>query len=510
MDESDAQITDGFPVGMSVLAVDDDSFVLRTLELLLLKCGYRVTVSQHAFEALELLRANKDDYDLVISDVNMPDMDGFKLLEIVGLEMDLPVIMLSVDCDVESVMKGIMHGAVDYLTKPARLEELKLIWKHVARRSLDEKKDQNTRKQLGHAAKFEDVQKLLHPEKCKDRNKERDNEDSADSDEEMTPQKKPRITWSPELHAKFINVVNQLGISRAAPKKILDMMNISGLTRENVASHLQKYRKGLKKNAIELSQQLFKHPGASAYTENSLLMTANPQRMAICSFDRPHTNIYKNMSVASSCIPAQQSCNGYSKVPSTSLFHSPTHQNNFCQQYAMNPHSGQLGTQQVTLTKNSYMMTAATQVLSYQSFAPSSSQLDSAAQSCSQNPRKVDVDSRLNSLYLLGHALDHQTVDMFISNNQSDNYSVELDAVLSSVQKQQQFGSCLEADVEAGAHINWDSLDVQSSSHEDYMGSGPFKFPVGPSEQFSAEITFAFNKVEHTDDLHAALKQFQR
>jgi len=51
-----------------------------------------VTTCCLARHALSLLRERKDGYDIVISDVNMPDMDGFKLLEHVGLEMDLPVI----------------------------------------------------------------------------------------------------------------------------------------------------------------------------------------------------------------------------------------------------------------------------------------------------------------------------------------------------------------------------------------------------------------------------------
>lgn len=51
-----------------------------------------VTTCCLARQALNLLRERKDGYDIVISDVNMPDMDGFKLLEHVGLEMDLPVI----------------------------------------------------------------------------------------------------------------------------------------------------------------------------------------------------------------------------------------------------------------------------------------------------------------------------------------------------------------------------------------------------------------------------------
>lgn len=45
-----------------------------------------------ATEALEMLRKNKESYDIVITDVEMPDMNGFKLLEIIGLEMDMPVI----------------------------------------------------------------------------------------------------------------------------------------------------------------------------------------------------------------------------------------------------------------------------------------------------------------------------------------------------------------------------------------------------------------------------------
>lgn len=59
--------------------------------------------------------------------------------------------------------------------------------------------------------------------------------------------KRPRLVWTPQLHKRFVEVVALLGIKNAVPKTIMQMMNVEGLTRENVASHLQKYRLYLKR-----------------------------------------------------------------------------------------------------------------------------------------------------------------------------------------------------------------------------------------------------------------------
>ncbi|KAK3018114.1 hypothetical protein RJ639_003485 [Escallonia herrerae] len=55
------------------------------------------------------------------------------------------------------------------------------------------------------------------------------------------------MVWTPQLHKRFVDVVAHLGIKNALPKTIMQLMNVEGLTRENVASHLQKYRLYLKR-----------------------------------------------------------------------------------------------------------------------------------------------------------------------------------------------------------------------------------------------------------------------
>ncbi|KAL7093335.1 hypothetical protein ACP275_11G034900 [Erythranthe tilingii] len=254
---------DNFPVGLRVLAVDDDPICLKLLETLLRKCQYHVTTTSQARMALKMLRENKDRFDLVISDVHMPDMDGFKLLEYVGLEMDLPVIMLSANGDPKLVMKGVTHGACDYLVKPVRIEELRNIWQHVLRRKKCDNK--NPKKSSGQVKSHQtngegglgsplgnaDQNGKFNRKRKEDEDESEDNE----NDEDPSTQKKPRVVWSIELHRKFVGAVNQLGIEKAVPKRILDLMNVDGLTRENVASHLQKYRLYLKRISSAASQQ---------------------------------------------------------------------------------------------------------------------------------------------------------------------------------------------------------------------------------------------------------------
>lgn len=73
------------------------------------------------------------------------------------------------------------------------------------------------------------------------------NENASGDDPSGKTQKRPRLVWTPQLHKRFVDVVAHLGIKNAVPKTIMQLMNVEGLTRENVASHLQKYRLYLKR-----------------------------------------------------------------------------------------------------------------------------------------------------------------------------------------------------------------------------------------------------------------------
>ncbi|KAF6137841.1 hypothetical protein GIB67_040549 [Kingdonia uniflora] len=84
-----------------------------------------------------------------------------------------------------------------------------------------------------------------------------------DHDHSVRTLKRQRLVWTPQLHKRFVGVVEHVGMKDAVPKTIMEMMNVEGLTRDNVASHLQKYRlykkrmEGVPTETASLSDNLF-------------------------------------------------------------------------------------------------------------------------------------------------------------------------------------------------------------------------------------------------------------
>ncbi|XVE73378.1 hypothetical protein DITRI_Ditri11bG0113100 [Diplodiscus trichospermus] len=219
---------DRFPSGLKILIVDDDRTCLLVLERMLRKLLYQVTKCQLAREALALLREDRNRFDIVICDLHMPVMDGFKFLEIIGLEMDIPVVMMSSDDGKGVVMKGILNGACDYLVKPVRMEAVRLIWQHVVRK---EKRilgdfqpptgniNVNDDRLLGleqandGAADQMPVRDKGSLQSLKRTREDDDGDIDGESSDGMTTAKKRRMIWTQELHDMFVAAVNRLGDS---------------------------------------------------------------------------------------------------------------------------------------------------------------------------------------------------------------------------------------------------------------------------------------------------------
>uniref|UniRef100_A0A0D6R6V8 Two-component response regulator n=1 Tax=Araucaria cunninghamii TaxID=56994 RepID=A0A0D6R6V8_ARACU len=235
------QIENFSPSGLKVLVVDDDPLCLMVLEKMLRQCTYKVTTCSQVSQAIAMCMEDKERFDLVISEVYLPNEDGFKLLELVGLGLDLPVIMMSANGETSVVMKGITHGACDYLIKPVRIEELRNIWQHVVRR----RGRDYLKEDLGEC---DDREVIDPPETTSKKRKDSSGGDFSDEViDDISSLKRARVHWTVQLHQQFVAAVNQLGIDKAVPKKIVEIMKVQGLSRENVASHLQKYRLYLKR-----------------------------------------------------------------------------------------------------------------------------------------------------------------------------------------------------------------------------------------------------------------------
>lgn len=110
-------------VRYSILFVDDNREFRKTMKKILERRGYDFTEAPDGIEALKLLLDKR--FDLIISDLRMPNLDGLKLMEEIRKKsINVPVIFLTAYGEVESYMDLMNMGAFDYLNKPISIPDM--------------------------------------------------------------------------------------------------------------------------------------------------------------------------------------------------------------------------------------------------------------------------------------------------------------------------------------------------------------------------------------------------
>ncbi len=111
-----------------ILLIDDEEFIRSNLKRILKSAGYKVTVVESGTSALDLFK--KTEYDLILLDLNLPDIHGLEVLKkIKELNEETLVIIMTGYASVESAVEALKLGAYDYIKKPFKADAIKLIIK---------------------------------------------------------------------------------------------------------------------------------------------------------------------------------------------------------------------------------------------------------------------------------------------------------------------------------------------------------------------------------------------
>jgi len=109
-----------------ILVVDDERSMREFLEIFFRREGYEVATAENVEQAL--LAVEADDYDLVITDIQMPDRSGLELLhEVRETSPETPVIMITAFATTENAIAAMKEGAHDYITKPFKVDEIAVV-----------------------------------------------------------------------------------------------------------------------------------------------------------------------------------------------------------------------------------------------------------------------------------------------------------------------------------------------------------------------------------------------
>lgn len=128
-----------------IIVIDDEESMCKFMQIMLKKEGYEVVSSQSSKDALEKIK--NSNFDLVIADLMMPELNGLELLsKVKSIDRDLSFIVMTAYASVDTAIEALKKGAFDYIAKPFKVDELKITikksleQKRITRENLDLKK----------------------------------------------------------------------------------------------------------------------------------------------------------------------------------------------------------------------------------------------------------------------------------------------------------------------------------------------------------------------------------
>jgi DNA-binding NtrC family response regulator len=138
-----------------IFVIDDEESMCNFMAIMLQKEGYEVVTSTRPEEAVRKICASP--YDLVIADMMMPEMDGLELLkEVRKQNADQDFIMMTAFASVESAIEAMKHGASDYITKPFKIDEIKIAIKRAINHKTVVNENKSLKRQLRQVQELDD------------------------------------------------------------------------------------------------------------------------------------------------------------------------------------------------------------------------------------------------------------------------------------------------------------------------------------------------------------------
>lgn len=127
------QTTEFRILSMKILLIEDEKKLVETLRMSLTENGYITDIAMDGGSGLQL--SSETQYDLIVLDIGLPDMDGFDVLRRIRQQDRVPVMILSARTSVEDRVRGLQQGADDYLLKPFALSEFQARVQALSRRT---------------------------------------------------------------------------------------------------------------------------------------------------------------------------------------------------------------------------------------------------------------------------------------------------------------------------------------------------------------------------------------